>query len=302
MSNINFNFITTSKIQIVTISVTEKINSQFLQEFLKTTLESKNILTDNTTLIWHSFIEEINLYEIYVINSTNNDIDIYPAVLSQFYDNTKGKDTIDLFILNDFFAVYKYGKLYCFKSVKDSSTEDIQNYITQTYKLTLDNIIKYDDAKFSELLNSYKINKQHKKKPQFINLKQNNSFLLFIIFSFSCIVSFLFILFNTYNHNLQNMDNKLLKLQIKYDKLKNKKITYEKIAPKLIEIFKYIKLENIITQKINYEKHKIKLDLLHQDETKLLNFLTIYNDKIFIENIEFIKKDKLYKMVVKIAI
>ncbi len=98
------------------------------------------------------------------------------------------------------------------------------------------------------------------------------------------------------------MDNKLLKLQIKYDKLKNKEITYEKIAPKLIEIFKYIKLENLITQKISYEKHKINLDLLHQDKTKLLNFLTIYNGKIFIKNIEFLKKDNLYKMVVEIAI
>jgi len=305
MSDIDFssNFIETSQIQIVTIGVTEKINPQFLQEFLKTTLEYKNILVDDTTLVWSNFIQEVSLYEIYIITTNNMiNMDIYPNILYLYYDKTYKKDTIDLFILNEFFAVYKYGKLYCFKSIKESSNKDIENYITQTYKLTLDNIIQYDDAKFNELINLYKTTNHNKEKALFVKIKQNNSFLLFIVFSLISILIFFFLSFDTYNNRLDNLNNKLLKVQTKYNNLINKKITYGKVSPQLIELFKYIKLQNLITQKIVYEKNKIKLDLLHQNKTQLLNFLTIYSGNISIENIEFVKKEKLYKMVVQIEI
>ncbi len=302
MSNIGLNFIDTSKIQVVAIKVTEKINSQFLQEFLKTTLESNNIPITNTTLVWHSFIEEVKLYEIYIINDTNHNIDIYPNILSQFYNNTKNNNTTDLFILDNFFAIYKNSKLYCFKSIKNSSIKDIKNYVEQTYQLNLDNTASYDDIKFNTLLNSYKESKSDLNKPKFIRLKENNSFLFFIIFLIISIGIFIFILFNTYNTSINSIDNKLSNMQIKYQKLQNKEVPYIKIVPKLIKLFKYIKLENLISKSIVYEKDKIKLNLFHSDKTKLLNFSTIYNSTITIKNIEFIKDIQLYKMVVQIEI
>ncbi len=302
MSSIDFNFIDTSKIQIVTIKVTEQINPHFLQEFLKTNLESNNILINNTTFIWHSFIEETNLYEVYVINDVHHTIDIYPNIVNQFYNNTNDKNTIDLFIVDNFFAVYKNSKLYFFKYIKNSSIKDIQNYIEQTYKLTLDNIVDYNSNKFNQLLSAYKNSKNNTKKVQFIKLKKDNLFSYFFIFFLISIVIFISISFTTYSNSINSINTKLLKLQIQYKKLQHNKISYIKITPKLIELFKYIKIENLISKSIVYEKYKIKLDLFHQDKTKLLNFLTIYNGNISIKNIEFVNDIQLYKMVVYIEI
>ncbi len=302
MSDIDSNFINTSKIQIISIKVTEQITPQFLQEFLKTTLESNNILITNTTLVWYSFIEEIKLYEIYITKSTNHNVDIYPNILNGFYNTNNKSSTIDLFILDNFFAVYKYGKLYCFKHIKNSSTKDIQNYIIQNYQLNLNNTINYDNIQFNKLLDLYKKSKNNANIAKFIKLKKDNSFLFFIISFIVSIIVFLFFLFSAYNTNLKTIDKQFLNMQIKYKKLQNKKITYTKITPQLIELFKYIKLENLISKTITYEKHKIKLDLFHQDKIKLLNFLTIYHSTISIDNIEFIKDIQLYKMVVQIEI
>ncbi len=300
MSNIDYNFIDTSKIQIVTIKVTEKINPQFVQEFLKTTLKSNNILINNTTFVWHSFIEEIKLYEIYIISHSHHNIDIYPNIFNQFYKNTNNKNTIDLFIVDNFFAIYKNTKLYCFKNIKNSSKEDIQDYVTQTYQLNLDNTINYNSDKFNQLQDIYRSSKNNTNKTKFIKLKEDNSFSFFIIFFIISIVIFIFISFNTYSQSINNINNKLSNMQIKYKKLQSKKISYVKITPKLIELFKYIKLENLISKSIVYERNKIKLNLFHKDKTKLLNFLTIYDSTISIKNIEFIKDIQLYKMVVQI--
>ncbi len=291
-----------SKIQFIAVCVTEKIKPRFLQDFLITNIKLNNILIDNNTYVWHSFIEETNLYKIYIANEMTKNIDISPNILSEFYENIDEKITIDLFVLKDFFAVYKYGKLYCFKNIKESTKTDIQNYITQTCKISLDNIYEIDDIRFKELQSSYEIKTKNKDKPNFVKLKKDNLFLYFSAFSFICMVFFIGVLNLFYNKAIQNNDEKIILLKKEFDKLKNKKINHKKISYDLIELFKYIKLEKLYTNKIVYKKHQVQLSLFHKDKSKLLNFSIIYDDKILIENIEFLEKQNLYEMVVKIAI
>ncbi len=310
MSDINNhqNFIVASNIQIITIKVTEEINQSFIKDFIKTTLETNEIILDNNTYVAYSFIPNNNLYEIYVVHSSLDDLLIAPDILTTFYKHKDNKAT-NLFILKDFFVVYKGQKLYCFKSFKESSTyEDIKSYVTQTYKLHLDNIYTIDDDKFNQLKLLYSQENYTTKRSSFQKIKNDNSFLAFSLFTIVSIIIFLIILYNSYINTNDILTTKLYTIKNKYEQIKQKQhtqkepINHNKISLKLIELFKYIKLENITTQKISYESHKIHLALLHKSKDKLLSFLTIYNNNISIDRIEFLKEQTLYKMVIKIEI
>jgi hypothetical protein len=297
-------FIKTDDIKIISNEVTQEINPQYLDDFIKTTLKINNILINDELLIWHTFIKEVNIYKIYIIYCEKNTIDIYPNILRCSYNNLQS-NTIDLFILDNFFAIYKYGNLYYFKSIKNSSSDDIKNYVIKTYKLNIDTVVKIDKIQFDKLSHTYKSLENNCKKTNktiFINLKQNKQFSIFIYFIIFCIISFVLTIYFIQNDKISTTNKQLKNLKTRYDKLKNNKskIKHQNIASKTISLFKFIHLQNLIIKKLTSKNNKISLELLHIDKTKLLNFLTIYNEKIFIKNLEFIKKDNLYKMAIEI--
>lgn len=297
--------IKTCDIQTVTISVTEEIKKQFINEFLTTILETHNILCDENTYIWYKFINQINVYEIYVIDNESSHFIMESQILSTFYTKNKDYNKIDLFILKDFFVLYSDGQLYSFKSFKESNDEDIKNYVIQTYKIGLDNIYKIDNVEFQKLKVLYESELANKNSLNFVRLKKNNTFLIFKIFTSISIIVFLFIIYNTFDNKFYNLDSKLLDIQKKYTKLKHQSIdslSHKQITPKLIELFKYIKLENITTTQIIYSKHKVQLGLRHKNKSKLLNFLTIYNGKIIIQKIEFLDDLEVHNMEIEVGI
>ena len=308
MSHLSNRLILTSNIQIVTINVTEKINTKFLNEFIATTLKTNQILCDDNTYIWYKFIEQINLYEIYVVYSLSNNFVIEPQILSKFYDKNIHQKGVDLFILENFFALYNKGELYCFKGIEKSNIEDIKNYCVQTYQLPLDNIYKIDDSWFKQLQVAYEKDLSNQANTIFTKLKGGNAFLFFSIFAFVSICIFTFFTYNSFSNISNSSNERFLNIQKKYNKLKLQsqnslaKINYTKITPKLIELFKYIKLENLTIAKIAYAKNQLQLVLLHKDKNKLLNFLTIYDHKTIIQKIEFLKEQNLYTMVINIEI
>jgi hypothetical protein len=113
----------------------------------------------------------------------------------------------------------------------------------------------------------------------------------------------LYILFDNYNNKLNNKDIQLFKAQSRYTHLLNeqKDTNYKKIGQNLISLFRFIQLQNITIKKIIYKQNTIYLNLFHRDKTKLLNFLNTYDGKVLMQNLEFIKQDDLYKMVIEVA-
>jgi len=198
--------------------------------------------------------------------------------------------------------------LYCFKGIEKSNIEDIKNYCVQTYQLPLDNIYKIDDSWFKQLQVAYEKDLSNQANTIFTKLKGGNAFLFFSIFAFVSICIFTFFTYNSFSNISNSSNERFLNIQKKYNKLKLQsqnslaKINYTKITPKLIELFKYIKLENLTIAKIAYAKNQLQLVLLHKDKNKLLNFLTIYDHKTIIQKIEFLKEQNLYTMVINIEI
>ena len=237
----------------------------------------------------YRFFKAIKSYEIYLLNNPQNTFVTAPEILSSFYEN-KEISSIDLFILDNFFAVYKNTKLYCFKTFNKSTHEDIETYVMQTYKINLDNTYAISNKEFK------KLNLLYKKQSNFKRLKQNNPFLFFTIFASIMLMIGLFYSYNIFNASKQN------NLQEYHNKIDTSKIVYKKIVPKLIDLFKYIKIENLVTSKIVCTNTKIKLILVHGDKKKLLNFATIYSKDITIKSIEFLKDKELFSMEIEVAI
>jgi len=280
--------VNSTNIQTITIHVTEQIHKSYIDKFLLTKLELNHIIPDDNTYISYSFIANLNIYEIYVVINSSKEPIILPEILNKFYTKQNSKHTVDLFILKDFFTIYKNQQFYIFKTIpKLSNLDDIQSYITKTYNLTIDNTYKIDDTKFEEIKNLYIKDIRTNKLKYFKKIKETKSFYFFIFFNFVCIIIFLYYLYISYDTTICKLTSKLLSLEIQQKQLEctsDKKITNnKKISLRLIELFKYIKLENLTTTNIKYKNKKVNLSLIDQDKNKLLNFLTIYNNTIIIK-------------------
>ncbi len=305
--NLDNSFIFASNIQTIVVDVTEEINKAFIKEFITTNLEINNIILDNNTYVAYSFICNLKLYEIYIVKTSYDKPIIAPEIFSTLYIKSHTQATTDLFILKDFFVLYKNKKLYSFKTIQESSkTKDIKAYVVQTYNLTIDNIYTIDDEKFEQLKFLYIKNIISIKIKSFNKFNKNKSFFFFNIFTFIFIMIFISFIYMSYITNTQKLNDQLDNIKIQYKQLKQDSNTTilnnQKISLKLIKLFKYIKLENLTTQKITYQNNKVQLALLHKDKNKLLNIVTIYNNKLMIKKIKFLKEQKLYTMVITIDI
>jgi hypothetical protein len=297
--------IPTSDIQTIQISVTEEINLKFLNKFITTTLVTNKIEITSETFIWYNFIKHKKRYDIYVVYNDSNYFNISPNIVSAFY-KTNDIVSIDLFILKDTFIVFKNKQLYCFKCITYSNEEDIKNYICTTYKIDIDNIVYINDTKFQELQLAYEKIPIVKRYNPFKKLKEKKIFLFFIIYVAISTFIMLIFLYNSFINSSSLVQSKQLKkITQQYQKLKqkqtNQKIKYDtKIMPKIIELFRYIKLENLTIQKLTYTHNQITLALLHQNKNKLLNFLTIYNGKVNVHKVSLLENLSLYSMEIDI--
>ncbi|VAY87611.1 hypothetical protein MNB_ARC-1_504 [hydrothermal vent metagenome] len=302
------NIIPISKIKTIRVDVTEEINKYYLDSFIKTSLESNDIIIKQNTYIHYKFIKQINTYEIYIINSDISDFIIIPDILCLFYTKDLSVDTVDLFILENCFVVFKNKKWYAFKEIQSKNKKDIAYYVTQTYKIPIDNIYQIDKNKLMQLRDLYKKEQKHKINNNFKPLTVDNLFLLFSIFSFVSFIVFGILLYNS-SVNISNDTNykelqKMRKLEIKsrsqQQKLDEKE--NQKVVHRLINLFKYAKLGHITINNLSYSKKRFQLELLHIKKNKLLDFLTMYNGKIKINKIEFLDQKKLYRMVINVEI
>jgi hypothetical protein len=303
----NIDIIEASNIQVISIEVTEKINSKYLKQFLKTTLESNNINIDSNIYITHTFIQHLNLYEIYILKSSNENFITEIDILYKYYSINNTNNTTDLFITNNFFVIYRNKKLFTFKYFnKQSTLNDITLYIKQIYKIRLDNIYTIANNEFNDLKQLSIDDKSYININSFHKINTNNISLLFFIYLFISTILFGSFLYNIYinrytklNHQLQNIQTKYKTLSLQHN---NKSKYISSISLKIINLFKYLKLKHIKLQFLIYEKKKIKATLLHKNQKNLLNILTIYNREIKINNIDYIKDKSIYKMEVEIEI
>ena len=100
--------------------------------------------------------------------------------VNDFYEavrNSNGMSSSDLKekIKSKLLSQKLYGAIV-YSSMSEPSQEDIEAYLEQTYKFSLDNIYSIDDIKFEQLKLLYKNETSSEEGFSFVPLKTNNSF------------------------------------------------------------------------------------------------------------------------------
>lgn len=287
----NDELILTNKIKNLSVHVTDEISPKYLKEFIKTSLEIENLSLNIQNKIFLSFIEEIQTYEIYILESTLKlPLNIYQIFSTYYYNNES--TSIDLFITKDFFTVYKNGIFYFSKRNKDYSKDDILSYISFNYKIKIDNVYTIDDNSLEGIKENYLANFKKMKKLNYISFEENNSYKYFLIYIFILLILSSYMFYEKLNedinciskNNIQQLDN----YKKKYQNLLNIKSNTNNITKDIIEFFNYLKIYKIYLIKMEY-KDGIHASIVADCKDKLYNFISMYDKKT---KVLYIKKDK----------
>jgi hypothetical protein len=293
-----------TNLNLISIEVTNKISSKYLNEFIKTSLKTHNISLEPHSKIFIKFIQEANIYEIYIINTLINNPFIMQQIFKSYYkkDNTI---SIDIFITKDFFVVYKNKEFYLSKKNKQYTKNDIINYLKFTYKLQIDNIYMIDDEELKRLKQAFLNNSYNLEYISF----NNHGYIYFLLYFLTSVVFSAYIFYyqplkyskiQSQQPNIISNDIKQLQnLKQQYKKLSTKVIKNKQLSKKIIELFNYLKLNKIHITKIEY-KQQLYITIVAKQKKFLYDFLAIYDKKIKIINLIKLEDNKNFSMDIQI--
>ena len=306
MKNDSVEVIPSNTIHSFSVKVTEKIDSKYIDDFIRTNIDTHNIKIGQNSNFYYIFIESSLSYEIIVFDKTNKKNFILEPFLSLgYYDDLVSNNNIDIFLTNNYFTLFKDKKFLLFKNISDVSQEDIKLYLSQTYNMQIDNIIELDKQKLEDIKQNYFTSCYPKIKYKYTDVKKDNSFKIFQLFFLIISLSFGYFVYSKSDklNEVTQPSYELISLENRY---KNLKLEYnkhnKKVIGKTIDLFKYLKLNNIIVDKLEYTNSKIQTVFLHKNKKKLLDFITTYGDNIDIKSIEYQDKKDNYKMVAVIKV
>jgi hypothetical protein len=188
----------------------------------------------------------------------------------------------ELFILDDFFLIYKNQQFYFIKQNKNYDLEDIKSYIKFKYKINIKNHHYINNNLLTQYSDKF-INDKDTKMMLFNNLKSSNSYYVYLLYIvlISVVLSYIY---------LNNMTTKEIIIK--------KPIVYETNDNKINEILNKINQYNISLEKIIYDK-KYTLFISSKSKKKIYEFLNLYKKQLEIK--DFSKEKKTYFLKVELA-
>ncbi len=175
------------------------------------------------------------------------------------------------------------------KKVDNIDNEEISLYINQIYKIKEFEIIEITQDILDSLVNE----KNSLTMSLFYPLYPKKSFYFFCTFIVLTFLVFGFILDNIYNkkHNMKTTQVTPIVLHRASD---------SKTILKIIELFKYIKLNGIKIDKISYSKGKIKTTLYHKKKSHLLIFVNTYKKHLMIKLLKYNEIKRIFTMEITV--
>ncbi|MEA3512841.1 MAG: hypothetical protein U9R37_04515 [Campylobacterota bacterium] len=288
-------------ITTLSIKVTEEINKKDVLKFIKTTIINKHLTVENSLSFYYTYIKEILSYEIIVVDTNQIDFTIEPFLFLEDERNELEKSIV--FMTKEYFVYYKNRELIFLKKIKNEKPLNIKAFVEHTFKITLNNIYEVDDNELNKLR---ELNNQKKSNPKvFKKLQENNGFRTFIYIFILTTTLFLYLLFNDIkkDNNTNICMKNSYKLEKQYHNLTKASYKNDLKPTKYIkELFKYLKIDKIKVEKIQYANKKIKINISHKSKEVLMNFLTKYNKKIKINYISSDLPNSRYNMEFSVAI
>lgn len=296
--------IDSTNIQTLSIKVSEKINKKNVFDFIKTNLMNSDVVITSNTYYYFTFMKPYLSYELIVFDKIDDQCTLEPFIFTSYYEKNSTK-SIDLFLTNSYFVLYENKNLLLYKNITNISSEDIESFIYQTYKVQIDNTYTFDNDKIKKIKEDYLKNNSLSNKLKFYSINQNNSFNIFLSFVLVVSTVFGYMIYNKLSVSIvvQDDSNYLQVIQDKYQKLKEiYKNNDKKPIDNMVEFFKYLKLNHIRIDSIRYKDKKIQTTLFHKNKKKLFDTLAIYTQNISIKSVIYDQYEEDYKMEISIEL
>lgn len=302
----NIGFVNSNTIYSLSFEVTEKISPKNLTKFIKTNILNENIDINQNTFYYIKYLDSSTSYEVVLFNDCTIDKFIFePFLLLGYYYNNEIKNKNDIFITQDYFALFINQEFITYKNIKNETIEDISIYVSQTYNISIDNLITVSKEEISIFRKNYFLYQNNNIDFNYQNFNKTDSFKIFQIYLVVVTLIFGYILYEKLSINQkiviikpeQNISNKNIKLLEKIY-IKHKK---NKIIEDTTTLFKYLKINHIKIETINIKKDIVYTTFISKDKRRLYNILTIYNNTK-IKSINFDKDKSIYSMIVEIKL
>jgi len=267
----------------ISIKVSEEIEAKNLLRFLRTTILNSQLLFTKESCFSYYYNASVLTYEIVLYEKLSQDISIEPFL---FLEKNKKDILLKVFITKTYFVITKNNQLLIFKKVNNSNKEEISSYIKEIYKIESFEIIQVSEDDIEEL----KLNITSNTMDHSYSLYPKKSFYLFVLFSMCIFTILLLSVYVTYYPQKAIFEEISTKKEISH--FKNR----DKVMPDTIELFKYIKLNKIMIEKVEYSNSRIKTTLRHKEKIHLLNFANIYSKTLQIKLLKFDEVEELYVM------
>lgn len=297
MSDISI--IESSQIKSFSISVSEKIKDDHILSFIRTNIDAKDIILDNNTYFYYTFIPQSLTYEVLVFEKSSDDFLLEPFLYIDYSEELKG--STNLFIDGDCFIIVQNNQLLVYKYIKGASQDDIIEFISQIYKFNIDNIVNVNTQQKQSLIEKQNQTIEYDIHPFFVD----NSYKFFKIFFVFITIAFSALLFDAFLNNkaLGGLKAEVKALEKRYDNLMTiYKKNNKKPIDRLQNFFEYIKKHKIQIDRVKYNNEKIEMTLIDEDKKLLIDIVTKYKSKVLIKNIKFYQSEKRFKMEVHLDV
>ncbi len=249
--------------------------------------------------IFVNYIDEIAKYQIFVCNKKSKYfiIDIFRV----FYLEKEDLNTIDLFINESFFLVYKKGIFLYFQNITSSFTkEELKDFVENKLNIKIDNIYIYEQEDIEKLEEKY-IKNNLSSSFKDLNKAKINSFHIFIFFTLALILGLVF--YYDFRKNLYKVQEKE-----KLDYIKNEKLLYKKefeykyVYTILDKLFKNLKSLKLKIDKLEFNNKNMLIEFTSKNKEDIYTFLSTNKSKIKSNIIVYDEKNKVFKVRIDVYI
>lgn len=290
------NFSSLENLTLFEIEVTQKISDSNIRNFLLSFFKIQNFTYKDTDKIFLSYIDELKIYQLLIFSEEKRYFDF--QLFEEYYKEIKVENSIDLYICNNFFCLYKNGEFYYLqKIILEISNDELFEYINNKFDNKINEYKFITEDEIIQLRERY-LNNPKKKELKLTTLKKNYGFYFYIVYIFILInVAVLFFLFD---FNVEEKTNNIdANLQIEILKKEHQFLSFEE---KISLLLKKIDSNNLDLTSLEFNQNRLKIVLNSSNKESIYSFLE-ENKAIFLSSsINFLENKNLYEVVVNVKL